>query len=96
VFVDFRYGNIVPYDANRVKLSNPIEGIDYVNASWIQNRIPTPEMPRFIAAQGPIVHTIPHFLQMIIDHKVKAIVMLTKLKEFQQDSGESMFYLNCI
>jgi protein tyrosine phosphatase len=53
-------------------------------------------MPRFIAAQGPIVHTIPHFLQMIIDHKVKAIVMLTKLKEFQQDSGESMFYLNCI
>jgi|688.fasta_scaffold1539124_2 protein tyrosine phosphatase len=31
--------------------------------------------------QGPLPHTVPHFLQMIVENKVKIIVMLTKLKE---------------
>ena len=30
-----RYVNIVPYDHNRVVLDTPVEGCDYVNASWI-------------------------------------------------------------
>jgi protein tyrosine phosphatase len=38
-------------------------------------------LPTFIAAQGPLPQSIPHFLQMIIENEVKAIVMLTKLKE---------------
>jgi protein tyrosine phosphatase len=38
-------------------------------------------MPTFIAAQGPLDHTVQHFLQMILENKVKIIVMLTKLRE---------------
>ena len=33
-----RYGNILPYDSTRVILSHPINGCDYVNASWIRGR----------------------------------------------------------
>jgi len=47
-----RYGNIVPYNHNRVTLDNELDGIDYVNASWIKNAVLTPQMPNFIAAQG--------------------------------------------
>ena len=41
-FNDGKYGNInlnkksLPYDHTRVKLSKPINGSDYINASWIQ------------------------------------------------------------
>ena len=76
---------MIPYDDNRVVLSNNIEDVDYVNASWIKNGVTTPNMPTFIAAQGPFFHTIPHFLQMVLENKATAIVMLTKLKEKQQD-----------
>jgi hypothetical protein len=41
---------------------------------------------------GPYHHTIPHFLQMIIDKKVTAIVMLTKLKETQKDPQNGKNY----
>ena len=35
----------------------------------------------FVAAQGPLKETVPHFLQMILENKIKCVVMLTKLKE---------------
>ena len=35
----------------------------------------------FIAAQGPLAASIPHFLEMIHEQKVGAIVMLTNLEE---------------
>ena len=31
----FRYNNILPYDHTRVKLVNPLDGCDYINANWI-------------------------------------------------------------
>ena len=31
----YRFGNIHPYDFNRVKLKTPINGVDYINASYI-------------------------------------------------------------
>ena len=31
----FRYNNILPYDHTRVKLINPLDGCDYLNANWI-------------------------------------------------------------
>lgn len=74
----------MPYDHNRVVLQNPIKGCNYINASWIKNEKSEAEFPTFIAAQGPLGHTIPHFLQMIIENKIKVIVMLTKLAEVDQ------------
>jgi protein tyrosine phosphatase len=35
----------------------------------------------FIAAQGPTQETVFDFLRMIYEHKVKAVVMLTKIFE---------------
>ena len=29
-------GEVLPYDQTRVKLKTPINGIDYINAAWIQ------------------------------------------------------------
>jgi len=64
-----------------VILKNPIKKCDYINASWMTNSAPSNRVPKFIAAQGPMPHTIPHFLQMIIENKIRAIIMLTKLTE---------------
>ena len=33
--IHFRYPNILPYDFNRVKLKTAINGMDYINASFI-------------------------------------------------------------
>lgn len=91
-----RYGNIIPYDNNRVVLSKPVNDCDYINASWVRGfedrkwvtdalTMIKPELilrlKRFIACQGPLDHTIPHFWQMVLENKVGLIVMLTKLKE---------------
>jgi protein tyrosine phosphatase len=54
---------------------------NYVNASWIRKENSFKEVPTFIAAQGPMANTCPHFLQMIFENKVKTIVMLTSLTE---------------
>ena len=65
-----RYIDIMPFEWSRVKLKNS----DYINASWIDNK-------RFIATQGPLEPTIRTFWEMIIEYKVKMIVMLCKLDE---------------
>eukprot|EP00095_Tigriopus_kingsejongensis_P006720 maker-scaffold25_size650667-snap-gene-5.35 protein:Tk06720 transcript:maker-scaffold25_size650667-snap-gene-5.35-mRNA-1 annotation:"receptor-type tyrosine-protein phosphatase eta-like" len=73
-----RYTNIVPYDDNRVVLKTPTNGVDYVNASWVENH----ESHRvFIAAQGPLPHTCQAFWQMILDHDIGLVVMLTRVNE---------------
>ena len=77
----YRYGNITPYDLNRVILLNPFQGCDYVNASWISNNVFLQSLPTFIAAQGPLVQSLPHFLQMILENKVSVVVMLTEISE---------------
>ena len=55
-------------------LEETIDGDDYINASWISDK-------QFIATQGPMNQTIVHFLQMIVEQKVGAIVVLCKSSE---------------
>ncbi|KAG1139267.1 hypothetical protein G6F38_009953 [Rhizopus arrhizus] len=64
-----RYCNILPFDKNRVKLADG----GYINASHIQ----TPTGTSYIAAQGPLRHTMIDFWRMIIEQKVPVIVCLT-------------------
>ena len=45
-----------------------------MDPSWITGK-------REIATQGPLPNTIVHFLQMICEQKVDAIVMLTNIVE---------------
>lgn len=81
-----RYKNVVPYDYNRVKLIQRMHDSDYINASWIRGH-------REIAAQGPLPNTVEHFLQMVVEQKVEAIVMLTSTTEQKRDGNLS---LRCI
>ena len=76
-----RYGNIWPYDDNRVKLKIKSGGDDYINASWINNG----GTVKFIAAQGPLPTTVVEFLRMIAENKVTTVVMLTKVMEKDAD-----------
>ena len=72
----------MPYDNSRVKLTQPTDGSDYINASWITNESILSKLAvSFIASQGPTDITSPHFLQMIYENKVDVIVMLTKCIE---------------
>lgn len=80
---------MVPFDDNRVKLVQPVRGSNYINASWIQGQ-------REIVTQGPLPNTIAHFLQMILEQNVEAIVMLTPTIELSRDGNirttENFFY----
>ena len=55
-------------------LEQDIDGEDYINASWTCNQ-------KVIATQGPLPRTIVHFLQMIVEQKIDAVVMLSKTSE---------------
>eukprot|EP00899_Mesostigma_viride_P021193 jgi/Mesvir1/29075/Mv18381-RA.1 len=73
-----RYCNVLPYDNNIVRLQNPPNGeSDYVNASYVQS-CAAPGLPQYIVTQGPLDNTVAHFWQMVWDHNVDTILMLTK------------------
>lgn len=74
-----RYGRVMPWNASRVKLNEPIEGSDYVNASPIVLRTTTSEAneahkdsyeaavmdTKYIASQGPKQKQFSHFWHMV-------------------------------
>ncbi|XP_078269765.1 receptor-type tyrosine-protein phosphatase epsilon isoform X1 [Rhinoraja longicauda] len=75
---------IIPYDFNRVVLPRKRgqEFSDYINASYIDGyRL----KDYFVATQGPIVHTVEDFWRMVWDCKSHTIVMLTELREREQE-----------
>lgn len=90
---------MLPYDHNRVKITPSDDFPDYINASWIKNRMVTSTMPKFIATQGPLPHTCPQFLQMVLEQQVQVIVMLTPLEESINNDGNYCLIIkiwNCI
>ncbi|XP_069718610.1 receptor-type tyrosine-protein phosphatase C isoform X4 [Phaenicophaeus curvirostris] len=75
-----RYIDILPYDDNRVELSEiPGDpGSDYINASYIDG---FKEPRKYIAAQGPKDETMDDFWRMIWEQKATIIVMVTRCEE---------------
>ncbi|XP_040466677.1 receptor-type tyrosine-protein phosphatase C isoform X2 [Falco naumanni] len=75
-----RYIDILPYDHNRVELSEiPGDpGSDYINASYIDG---FKEPRKYIAAQGPKDETMDDFWRMIWEQKATIIVMVTRCEE---------------
>ncbi|KAM7003473.1 receptor-type tyrosine-protein phosphatase eta-like [Tautogolabrus adspersus] len=75
-----RYNNVLPYDSSRVKLSiihgSPFD--DYINANYTPGYNSSKE---FIAAQGPLPHTVNEFWRMIWEKNVQTLVMLTRCNE---------------
>ncbi|XP_074078397.1 receptor-type tyrosine-protein phosphatase C isoform X2 [Macrotis lagotis] len=75
-----RYVDILPYDHNRVELSeiNGDAGSDYINASYVDG---FKEPRKYIAAQGPREETVGDFWRMIWEQKATVIVMVTRCEE---------------
>ncbi|XP_073498984.1 receptor-type tyrosine-protein phosphatase C isoform X2 [Phyllobates terribilis] len=75
-----RYIDILPYDVNRVVLSeiHGESGSDYINASYING---FKEPRKYIAAQGPKEETMNDFWRMIWEQKSTIIVMVTRCEE---------------
>ncbi|XP_067394396.1 receptor-type tyrosine-protein phosphatase C [Emydura macquarii macquarii] len=79
-----RYIDILPYDYNRVELSeiNGDPGSDYINASHIDG---FKEPRKYIAAQGPKDETTDDFWRMIWEQKATIIVMVTRCEEMNRN-----------
>nr|XP_020765701.1 receptor-type tyrosine-protein phosphatase C isoform X1 [Odocoileus virginianus texanus]XP_020765702.1 receptor-type tyrosine-protein phosphatase C isoform X1 [Odocoileus virginianus texanus]XP_020765703.1 receptor-type tyrosine-protein phosphatase C isoform X1 [Odocoileus virginianus texanus] len=75
-----RYVDILPYDYNRVELSDVSgdPGSNYINASYIDG---FKEPRKYIAAQGPRDETVDDFWRMIWEQKATVIVMVTRCEE---------------
>ncbi|TRZ03679.1 hypothetical protein DNTS_033760 [Danionella cerebrum] len=77
-----RYKSILPNPHSRVVLKtknskDPLSS--YINANYIRGYLG--EEKAFIATQGPMIHTVNDFWQMIWQEDSPIIVMITKLKE---------------
>ncbi|XP_049611170.1 tyrosine-protein phosphatase non-receptor type 12 isoform X2 [Syngnathus scovelli] len=69
-----RYKDILPFDHSRVKLTMTTsqDDTDYINASFIKG---VTGGKAYIAAQGPLHHTVLDFFRMLWEYDVKVIVM---------------------
>ncbi|KAG7519618.1 tyrosine-protein phosphatase non-receptor type 7 [Solea senegalensis] len=77
-----RYKTILPNPESRVILRSLDEeaGPDrYINANYIRGYKGTPHA--YIATQGPMVHTVGDFWDMVWQERSSVIVMVTRLKE---------------
>uniref|UniRef100_A0A3Q2PZD4 protein-tyrosine-phosphatase n=1 Tax=Fundulus heteroclitus TaxID=8078 RepID=A0A3Q2PZD4_FUNHE len=77
-----RYKTILPNPESRVILKNPEEepGPDrYINANYVRGYKGAPRA--FIATQGPMLHTVGDFWDMVWQERSSIIIMVTKLKE---------------
>ncbi|XP_069767906.1 tyrosine-protein phosphatase non-receptor type 3-like [Narcine bancroftii] len=74
-----RYKDVLPYDVTRVVLDG---SEDYINANYVNMEIcNTTILNKYIATQGPLHHTCPHFWQTVWEQGSSLIVMLTTLTE---------------
>ena len=83
----------LPYDHTRVKLSKPVNGTDYINATWIktisgedaydelvyQDFLPYSKI-RIILSQTPTNDSQPHYLKMIQDNQIDVVFQVASNK----------------
>ncbi|KAK5864109.1 hypothetical protein PBY51_001076 [Eleginops maclovinus] len=77
-----RYKTILPNPESRVVLRNPEEEAEpdrYINANYIRGYRGVPRA--YIATQGPMLHTVGDFWDMVWQERSSIIVMVTRLKE---------------
>ncbi|XP_040920540.1 tyrosine-protein phosphatase non-receptor type 7-like [Toxotes jaculatrix] len=77
-----RYKTILPNPESRVILRSPEEEAEpdrYINANYIRGYKGAPRA--YIATQGPMVHTVGDFWDMVWQERSSIIVMVTRLKE---------------
>lgn len=71
---------IIPLEGSRAHLTPKpgVDGSDYINASWLFG---FRRLRDFIVTQHPLSNTIKDFWQMILDHSVQTIVLLSTVDE---------------
>ncbi|XP_068603043.1 tyrosine-protein phosphatase non-receptor type 7-like isoform X2 [Brachionichthys hirsutus] len=77
-----RYKTILPNPESRVILRSPEEEAEpdrYINANYIRGYKGAPRA--YIATQGPMLHTVGDFWDMVWQERSSVIVMVTRLKE---------------
>uniref|UniRef100_A0A1A8EFP8 Receptor-type tyrosine-protein phosphatase F n=1 Tax=Nothobranchius kadleci TaxID=1051664 RepID=A0A1A8EFP8_NOTKA len=79
-----RYANVIAYDHSRVVLTSvdAVPGSDYINANYIDGYR---KQNAYIATQGPLAETFGDFWRMVWEWRCHSIVMLTELKEREQE-----------
>ena len=94
--------NILPFDFNRVVLNNPINKVDYLNASWISKAINerydslefVPYRPyskiNFIVTQRPRMNTLPHFYQMVHENVASVIIAISDHEDKKCDVSDGL------
>ena len=94
----------VPYDQTRLQLKHSINGVDFINASWIHIAqtsegicdipIVHPFLPSslisLIVAQNPWASTNDQYVQMAYEAKVRLIVEISK--NTSMDGGEQFLW----
>ena len=92
--------DVLPYDKNRVKLEVAIDGVDYINASWLQkveytnlyddlyDFLPASDM-NIILTQDPTLATRQHYLQMIHEQNVNLVVHIGSDKNLENWENDS-------
>ena len=80
-----RYTDVLPFDATRVVLPPgpcpQADAHDYINASVVASRPGEAPAWHYVAAQGPLPHTVPDFWRMAHSMRSPAIVSLTPAVE---------------
>lgn len=73
-------GAVFPLEGSRAHLTPKpgMDGTDYINATWLFG---FRRLRDFIVTQHPLSNTIKDFWQMIIDHSVQTIVLLSTVDE---------------
>lgn len=80
-----RFKDVFPYEENRVRLTPTSENkTGYINASHLSVSLGSTQR-FYIAAQGPLPNTLYSFWQMVWEHHVSVIVMLTEVQEQGRD-----------
>ena len=94
---------VLPYDFNRVRLKSPIDGLDYINASWLSRVRPAkhghdvpksnPYLPssmiNFILSQDPMNNTLVSYYHMIHEREIDIIVRVGNKEMPMIDSPET-------
>ncbi|XP_070549724.1 tyrosine-protein phosphatase non-receptor type 12-like [Ptychodera flava] len=80
-----RYKDILPFDETRVALPEiaDVPGSDYINANFIRGL--DHETKAYIAAQGPLPHTVNDFWRMLWHYQIGVVVMTCRLVEMTKE-----------
>ena len=91
----------LPFDQNRIKLKKPVDGYDYVNASWLDSVREHSEYDqviyssisrfnniRFAVGQTPLPSTMTHHFRMVHENRFKIVL------SFSEEENKAPFQIN--